>query len=93
MLSPWNTIGWETPSQHNASIKLLVAEYQLTAGAIEEFRDEWKCDEYYEELLDLKRELRRAEVDDDDTVELEHHIELLQDKIKSLECTRFEDFG
>jgi len=93
MLDPWASIGWETPNQHKVSIDKLVAEYKLTSGEIKNFRDEWKCDEYYEELLDLKRELRAAESNDRDTVEIEHEIELLQDKIQSLKCTRFEDFG
>ena len=57
--------------------------------AIKESRDEWKCDEYDEELLDLLKEQV-----DNNSVELRREIEKLKKKIEKLSCVeRFEDFG
>jgi hypothetical protein len=76
----WPIIGWTTPSQHQSDIDEAV-------GGIQEFRDEWKCDEYSEELLDLLKQQRAG----DDSVETEERIKRLRDKMKKLDCDRFED--
>ena len=54
-----------------------------------ENRDEWKCDEYEEELLILLQARR----DGDDSVETEREIEKIRQSIEKLRCERFEDFG
>lgn len=78
----WPVIGWETPNQHEADVLEFV-------GEVREFRDEWKCDEYEEELLILLH----AQADGDATEETKREIEKLREKIKRLDCQRFEDYG
>lgn len=77
----WNDYGWITPAQH---------EQDLTAAGddIREFRDEWKCDEYEEELVEL---LKRQQAGDD-SVELKRLIERIREKMDDIDCSRFEDF-
>ncbi len=79
-LDPWPAVGWETPNQHDA-------DYAETIGEMKDFRDEWKCDEYDEELLDLLKAQRSG----DDSVETEREIEKLRERMAKLECERFDD--
>jgi len=85
-LDPWPVIGWETPNQHNA-------DYGTTGEELKNFRDEWKCDEYDEELLEMREKLIRAQATGTDTAELEHMIDKIKEKMEKLDCSRFEDFG
>ena len=88
----WSRVGWTTPATHKADIDAIIAERVVSEenviDAIKLSRDEWKCDEYDEELLDLLKEQAVT-----DTVELRHKIEKLRDKIDKLNCQRFEDYG
>ena len=86
MFTLWGSIGWTTPNQHNA-------DFLTAVGDVKDFRDEWKCDEYDEELLDARERLIRAEANGEDTVEIEHLIEKIKEKMEKLDCSRFEDFG
>ena len=81
----WPAIGWTTPNQHGNDFVVAVNEMR-------EFRDEWKCDEYDEELLDLEHELVDAETDEERT-EIQHDIDKLKEKMAKIDCSRFEDFG
>lgn len=91
-IDPWPAIGWVTPSQHDSDIATVNAQYEQAVGDVREFRDEWKCDEYDEELLDLRKDLEQARTDDE-RAEIEHEIEKLRRKMEELKCSRFEDFG
>lgn len=79
-LDPWPSIGWTTPNQHNA-------DFAMTSEGVKDFRDEWKCDEWEEELL----ELLQKQADGDHSVQTERDIEKLRIKITKLKCERFED--
>lgn len=78
----WDEFGWTTPSQHDQDMLEAV-------GEVKDFRDEWKCDEYDEELLELKRDQAAG----DDSVDTQHTIEQIKEKMRELECSRFDDFG
>lgn len=82
----WDKVGWMTPSAH-------AADYEQTVEQIKDFRDEWKCDEYDEELFELKLLLKELEENGEDTTEVEHMIDKLENKIEKLDCQRFDDFG
>lgn len=79
-LDPWPKVGWITPNQHQAA-------YEVTQEAVKDFRDEWRCDEYEEELLDL----RLAQAAGDTSEETKRKIEILLAKIDKLNCHRFDD--
>lgn len=82
----WDQVGWQTPAAH-------AADYQQTVEQIKDFRDEWKCDEYDEELLKLKLYVQNMKLNGEDTTEIELLIEKIERKMEALECERFDDFG
>ncbi len=84
----WPKVGWKTPTGHAKDIAELRAE---SVGAVTEFRDEWKCDEYDEELRDLLREQQnRRDVGLSENTDLNEDIRRLREKIDKLNCARFE---
>jgi len=89
----WASVGWTTPAQHKADIDAMIATRMVSEknviDAIKESRDEWKCDEYEEELIDALHE----QEDGDNSVELRRLIEKIKKKMDTLNCDRFEDFG
>ena len=91
-IDPWPAIGWVTPTQHAGDIAKVNTQYEQAVGDVKEFRDEWKCDEYDEELLELRKDLDQARTNDE-RAEIEHEIEKLKRKMEKLNCSRFEDFG
>ncbi len=88
----WPTVGWATPNQVAAKYAAGDHKHSDTIDALNDFRDEWKCDEYDEELLDLRQALVHAETEQERT-RIEHDIERLRRKMVVLECSRFDDFG
>ena len=82
----WDYIGWTTPRAH-------AADYEQTIEDIKSFRDEWKCDEYDEEVLKLRLQMIDMEREEEDTTEIELLIQKIERKMESLDCSRFEDFG
>ena len=88
----WSVVGWTTPNQHNASIVAIHDQRTIVAGELKDFRDEWKCDEYDEELLDLREQLLDV-TSDHERAAIEHEIEKLKEKMARIDCSRFEDFG
>ena len=82
----WGVIGWVTPNQQAAAM-------DQALGDVKEFRDEWKCDEYDEELLELREALVRAQAAGEPTTRIEHEIDKIEKKMEALNCSRFEDFG
>jgi len=92
----WPSVGWTTPSTHNADITEvqinMVASSEAIIEAISGLRDEWKCDEYDEELLYLEHELADA-THVENATEIQHDIDKIKAKMLKLDCSRFEDFG
>ena len=83
IMQVWPAIGWTTPNQHANDFVVAVEE-------LKNFRDEWKCDEYDEELDEALEEQEAG----DNSIKLRRMIEKLREKMAKLECTeRFEDFG
>ena len=76
----WPIVGWTTPNQHDADIIAFT-------GDVKEFRDEWKCDEYEEELI----ELLKLQATGDNSIETRRKVERLREKIDKLNCQRFND--
>ena len=76
----WPSVGWETPNQHDDDYSEIVSD-------IKDFRDEWKCDEYEEELL----QLLKRQATGDTSIETARKVERLKNKIDELNCQRFED--
>jgi len=92
----WGAVGWTTPAQHQADIDTLVAQRTASESAIievlEKNQDEWKCDEYDEELKAARIMLAQAETPRA-RAEIEHEIEKIVEAMETRECSRFEDFG
>lgn len=84
-VQPWPMLGWVTPNQHDADFAAAVEE-------LKEFRDEWKCDEYDEELDELMRELQ-DETDPFERQKIEREIEKIKEAMERRDCARFDDFG
>ncbi len=87
----WPTIGWQTGARHDADMaamkeRLATIEAEFT-GAVEKFYENWKCDEWYEELVDLLAAQRNG----DDSVETSERIRILRDRIRDHNCERFEN--
>lgn len=76
----WPSVGWQTPNQHDA-------DFLTAVTAIEDFRDEWKCDTHEAALL----ELLERQAGGDSSIKTARKIERLKDKIDQLKCGRFED--
>lgn len=76
MLDPWPVIGWVTPNQYNEDMSVVT-----------DFRDEWKCDEWDEELRDLLKEQAAGNTSTD----LAEDIRRLRQKMDKLNCGRFDD--
>ena len=55
-------------------------------------QDEWKCDEYDEELKEKRIELAQAETPSA-RAEIQHDISKIEQAMKDRRCSRFEDFG
>lgn len=60
------------------------------AQAIQDFRVEWRCSEWREELEDKRYELRLEMPDAEERLRLENRIERLQGLITENRCARFE---
>lgn len=97
-LNPWDALGWTTPSQHSEDVAVIsedvaalnakIEQVQADAvGGVQEFRDEWKCEELEDELVELLKQQRAG----DDSVETQREIEKVRARIKKLNCERFDD--
>lgn len=89
----WPQVGWTTPNAHAADVEQLSSEAedakQQILDAIQESQDEWKCDEYDEELEELLEDV----ADGDDSIETERTIEKIRRAMERRDCARFDDFG
>ena len=84
----WPKVGWTTPNTHIADIEALRAE---TVGEVKNFRDEWKCDEWDEELREALREQDRLADNGVNDPDLDEDIRRLRAKMEKLDCARFDD--
>ena len=62
-----------------------------TVGEIKEFRDEWKCDEWDEELREKLREQDRLADAGTNDPDLDEDIRRLREKMRKLDCSRFDE--
>ena len=84
----WPKVGWTTPNSHQADIEALREE---AVGEIKQFRDEWKCDEWDEELREKLREQDRLADQGENDPDLDEDIRRLREKMEKLDCGRFDD--
>jgi len=91
-VNPWSTLGWYSPNRHAADIVVLRAEFvtatEKSKKETEEFRVEWRCSEWAEDLLELYEQ--RAAGDDSES--LRDKIEDLRDKMNEAGCDKYEDY-
>lgn len=74
----WPELGWVTPNQHRA-------DFDSTLSEITRFRDEWRCDELNEELIDLLEQVSGG----DSSARTEERIRRIRDEIDELDCEQF----
>jgi len=86
----WADVGWMPPANHAADIAKLeqriIELEQDTVTGVKDFRDEWKCDEDAEELIELLKAQRAG----DDSVETEERIKALRKRMEDNHCGRFD---
>jgi hypothetical protein len=86
----WRTVGWMTPSGHEESLhehqNTTLSAIQAVSIKIDVNQAQWLCDENSEELVDL---LEAQSVEE--TAERSVKIESVREKMRKLDCTRFED--
>ena len=87
-LDAWPKVGWVTPNTHEADIAELRAQ---TVGEVKDFRDEWKCDEWDEELREKLREQDRLADQGTNDPDLDEDIRRLRERMRKLECSRFDE--
>lgn len=87
-LEAWPKVGWTTPNSHERDLAELRAE---TVGEVKAFRDEWKCDEWDEELREKLREQDRLADQGTNDPDLDEDIRRLREKMRKLDCNRFDD--
>lgn len=95
----WGTYGWITRAAYAEDEKkeataeqmaVLISSLDNIDAKLDRNRDEWKCDEWAEELLDARLEL--AETDDQaEEIELDQHIEDLKIHRTERDCSRFTE--
>ena len=87
-LEAWPKVGWTTPETHAADLEALREE---AVGEVKAFRDEWKCDEWDEELREKLREQDRVADHGDNDPDLDEDIRRLREKMSKLDCSRFDE--
>ena len=87
-LDAWPKVGWTTPAAHQRDLEELRAE---AVGEVKAFRDEWKCDEYDEEIREKLREQARLAEQGESDPDLDEDIRRLREKMRKLDCGRFEN--
>lgn len=93
-VDPWPNYGWETPNAHASDISVMKDEHSENKDGWKNFRDEWKCDEYDEELRELLRE--QSEIGGPNVnTDLDEDILRLRVKMgpppSGLNCSRFDN--
>lgn len=88
----WSTIGWTTPSWHERDINELRQEFVTASEEADEetreFRKEWRCSEWAEDLEDLYADQRAG----DDSQRMRDRIEGLRERMDEAGCDRYEDY-
>ena len=88
----WNSVGWTTPAQHVAdvgNVELMQDSIEeALAGEIKAFREEWRCDELAESLLELLRQQQAGDNSVETAEEITRIRGLINDKY---DCSRFDE--
>lgn len=98
----WDTYGWVTraayakdEAQEPTSKQMSSIQMSLDSinSKLDRNRDEWKCDEWEEELIVKRAQRRQAETDpnatDVDKIRLDVEVEDLEEHRKERDCSRF----
>ncbi len=80
----WHKVGWKTPAAHAAEIERVEVAF---TDVLQEFRDEWRCDEYDEEV----KELLNAQRAGDDSVETAERLRKLRELQDRRKCSNFDE--
>lgn len=87
----WNDFGWITPVAYAEDLDgVLEAQAAIESTILSEIRknqDEWKCDEYDEELADLLL----AQSEGDETIETAERIQRIRALRARRDCARFDE--
>ncbi len=90
--SPWDAIGWVTPNSHASDLELIRAEFVTTIEsektATEEFRTEWRCSRWADDLDELYEELRQYP----DSRQIRDRIDSLRERMDENDCDRWEEY-
>ena len=95
-LELWPTMGWMSQANHDKDIATIEEKHTVQQEAVlnavnalsvkmDVGRDEWKCDEWEEELVEL---LKQQAVDH--TVQRQVDIDQVREAMSKKDCTRFE---
>lgn len=91
-VNPWHTVGWYSPSRHAADIAAVRAEFIEASTSSEqetaEFRTEWRCSEWAEDLDDLYEQQESG----DDSDRLQDRIDALRERMDDAGCQKYEDY-
>ena len=86
----WHHVGWKTPHGHESDLAIaetaVLSAIQALSTKVSVNQDQWLCDENTEELVEL---LQAQAIDE--TVERDVKIHAVREKMRSLDCSRFED--
>lgn len=89
----WPKVAWTSQHGHEADIARLEDQIEqalmATAGEVGDFRDEWKCDEYEEELAVLLDKLDDGSATAQDRERIRRIREIIGED--GLDCARFEE--
>ena len=88
----WDKVGWKTPAGHTTDMNELRAEFvaaqQAEKSETEQFRNEWRCSEWAQDLEDLYRE----QAEGDDSQQMRDKISSLREKMDEAGCDEYEDY-
>ena len=91
VITAWSKVGWETPDSHETDLHVhqdaTLSALTAISTKLDVQQDEWKCDEFREELIDL---IARSNADPANA-EIIADLETLRGSIAERNCGRFKD--
>lgn len=92
-LDLWHSFGWTTPVRHEADVMAIrsdISDVAMGLEAVQELRDELRCDRLEKELVKLLQDQRNG----DDSVQTQERISTIRRLRGSqrLNCDRFDDY-
>ena len=94
----WGDFGWKIRKDYDAehidvpTTKQILSEIQASKELTTKYHTHWECDEFYEEILDLR--MKQADLNPSTlalVVELNMQLETLQKKFDDKDCVNFVD--